>query len=171
MRIKIHPTLNIPIKENGMVFIPKASGHNEHWTFGSNRGRGYLGIRFRGKTYSVHRIVAETFIDNPNGYKTVDHIDRNPSNNDVKNLRWADLKMQCSNQYRVDQCLEKYGVRECENKKEYRRRYIQKYHKENREKRLEQMREYERLHKKERSEYYKQRRLKKKMTADNLGIE
>jgi hypothetical protein len=35
----------------------------------------------------VHRLIAETFIDNPENKKTVDHIDRNTTNNCVKNLR------------------------------------------------------------------------------------
>lgn len=148
MTEKIHPTLKISVRDNGMVLVPKASGHYEHWTFGSNRGRGYLGVRIKGRNYSVHRIVAETFIPNPNKYRTVDHIDRNPSNNNVVNLRWASEKMQCANQKRVDICLAKYGVRECEDKKEYGRRYIKIYHQKHREKILAYMREYWKRHKK-----------------------
>ena len=40
------------------------------------------------KTFLVHRLVAEAFIPNPNGYDTVDHIDYNKRNNKVSNLRW-----------------------------------------------------------------------------------
>ena len=39
--------------------------------------------------YSVHKLVAETFISNPNNYTEVDHIDRNKQNNKVSNLRWV----------------------------------------------------------------------------------
>ena len=39
--------------------------------------------------FYIHRIVAETFIPNPNNYPEVDHIDRNPFNNNVNNLRWV----------------------------------------------------------------------------------
>ena len=37
----------------------------------------------------VHRAVAELFIPNPENKKYVDHIDGNPWNNDVTNLRWV----------------------------------------------------------------------------------
>lgn len=40
-------------------------------------------------TLMVHRLVAEHFIDNPNNYNIVDHIDGNQLNNNVTNLRWV----------------------------------------------------------------------------------
>ena len=40
------------------------------------------------KTRSVHRLVAEAYIPNPNNYETVDHIDNDKSNNCVNNLQW-----------------------------------------------------------------------------------
>lgn len=50
---------------------------------------GYYQIRLDNKTKYVHRIVAETFIPNPDNKPFVDHIDRNRSNNSVENLRWV----------------------------------------------------------------------------------
>jgi hypothetical protein len=38
---------------------------------------------------SGHRVVALAFIPNPENKPTIDHIDRNQSNNAVTNLRWA----------------------------------------------------------------------------------
>ena len=37
----------------------------------------------------IHRLVAEAFIPNPQGKKEIDHIDTNPDNNNVENLRWV----------------------------------------------------------------------------------
>lgn len=41
------------------------------------------------KIISIHRLVAETFIPNPNNYPYINHKDENPSNNCVDNLEWC----------------------------------------------------------------------------------
>lgn len=48
------------------------------------------------KTYLVHRLVASTFIDNPNNYKEINHIDEDKTNNKISNLEW------CSRIYNVN---------------------------------------------------------------------
>ena len=40
----------------------------------------------------VHRLVAQAFIPNPNGFCCVNHKDENPGNNNVENLEWCDHK-------------------------------------------------------------------------------
>lgn len=48
---------------------------------------------------SIHRLVAEAFVDNPDpqNLKVVNHIDRNPLNNKADNLEWCD--QQYNNEY------------------------------------------------------------------------
>lgn len=41
------------------------------------------------KRQLVHILVAKAFIDNPNGYKEVNHKDENKLNNCVENLEWC----------------------------------------------------------------------------------
>lgn len=58
--------------------------------------RGYLRVCLCNggisKKMSVHRIVAEVFLDNPNQYPQVNHKDGNKENNLVDNLEWCTCK-------------------------------------------------------------------------------
>lgn len=41
---------------------------------------------------TIHRIVAETFLDKPNGCNVVNHLDCDKQNNNVDNLEWTTVK-------------------------------------------------------------------------------
>ena len=50
----------------------------------------------------IHRLVAEYFLENPNNYKCVNHIDCDRTNNRVENLEW------CNHKYNNDYAM-KHG--------------------------------------------------------------
>ena len=60
------------------------------------------------KFFLIHRLIALHYIDNPNGYETVDHIDINTLNNNISNLRWATQSMQNQNKNAHSNTGEKY---------------------------------------------------------------
>ena len=57
----------------------------------NNGGYQYVNFKINGKNtnFAVHRIVANAFIPNPNGYTEVNHKDYNKKNNCVDNLEWV----------------------------------------------------------------------------------
>lgn len=120
MRIAKHPTLNIFAREDGAVLLPPCVRHPvPDWTFGRKNDKGYMEVKFLYKHRLVHRIIAEAFLENPNKYKTVDHINRNRSDNNLSNLRWANQKMQSDNKKSVEDAIAKYGVRCCDDREAY----------------------------------------------------
>jgi hypothetical protein len=71
------------------------------------------------KTFLIHRLVALHFIENPNNYKEIDHINRKPEDNRVENLRWCDDYDQVANRgdFKNNKLNEKYI---CKEKESYR---------------------------------------------------
>lgn len=60
--------------------------------------RGYYVVKTHGKEYRCHQIVlALNGIMPSQGRFEVDHIDRNPSNNSLSNLRWVSGSTNCKN--------------------------------------------------------------------------
>jgi hypothetical protein len=56
--------------------------------------RGYVWVRLfnkdkKYKNHTIHRLVANAFVPNPNNYKEVNHKDENKQNNNADNLEWC----------------------------------------------------------------------------------
>ena len=85
------------ISNLGKVRNIKKNKIKETWI--DNFGYVCVSLYKNNKKYNrkLARLLAETFIPNPENKPTVDHIDRNKLNNDLSNLRWADYTLQNKN--------------------------------------------------------------------------
>ena len=93
--IKIKDFPNYSITECGVVW--SHIGKEMHILVPRLHTKGYLFVELRknskGSQKLVHRLVAETFIDNPNNYPYVCHKDNNKRNPHKDNLFWGTHKM------------------------------------------------------------------------------
>tara|TARA_R110002126_G_scaffold150778_1_gene297608 strand:- start:473 stop:979 length:507 start_codon:yes stop_codon:yes gene_type:complete len=69
-------------------------------------GVGYYRITFYGKNkkrhqFYVHRLIALHFIPNPEKKGFINHIDGNPSNNDINNLEWCTKSENGKHAYKI----------------------------------------------------------------------
>ena len=87
-----------------MIFLKSNINHN---------GYKYLKLynkNTKGKTYRIHRLIAQYFIPNPNNYPVVDHIDRNKTNNNIHNLRWATHRQNAINTSKLNSISGHTGI-------------------------------------------------------------
>ena len=97
MYYKIKGFENYGIDRNGVVYNTDNCVIKSPYT---NKSNGYLYVDlYKGnKSHKrpIHRLIAETFIANPENKPTVDHINGNRIDNRVENLRWATYSEQNS---------------------------------------------------------------------------
>lgn len=117
-----HPGTGVLVRSDGAVFWHKSKSNTYRWTFGCKNSNECMRVGINGKNYDIHRLVAETFIPNPENKPVVDHYYiRNRTVNAVWNLRWATVKENNNNSSQVYNAYN-YGVRSCDDRKEYMKR-------------------------------------------------
>lgn len=62
---------------------------------------GYIRVYIHKKTFALHRLVAFTFLENPENKETVNHKDGNKLNNSVNNLEFATNKEQQIHKFEI----------------------------------------------------------------------
>jgi hypothetical protein len=70
---------------------------------------GYIIVGLNKNQYSLHRLIAFTFLENPENKPVVNHIDGNKINNAVSNLEWCTVAE--NNKHAID-----IGLRKCSRK-------------------------------------------------------
>ena len=130
---RLHPVLGIRVSSDGRILVPATKFSKEHWTTGSLHNNGYMSVKVNYKEYLVHRLVAETFIPNPEGLPQVDHINRVKHENSVTNLRWVSRSTNQRNTAQNDRCRERLGINYFEDRKEANRRKCHLWYEENKE--------------------------------------
>ena len=110
--MKPHPDLTgILISREGLVYTTRknsgGSVTNPKLLSGTIDRLGYRVFSFTEGKRKGHRLVAETYIENPHNLPMVNHIDENKLNNSVDNLEWCDHTYNsqyslCKNTYLVE---------------------------------------------------------------------
>jgi len=76
------------VSDTGILLKKNGNGYmSQHENNGYMKVKLYIGDKYR--FLSVHRVVAEAFIPNPDNLPQVNHKDKNRSNNRVSNLEWV----------------------------------------------------------------------------------
>ena len=119
--------------------------------------RAHLSSNGKAKHHSVHRLVAESFIPNPDNLPEINHRDEDKTNNRVDNLEFCDRKYNINFGSRTDRMRDtkiKNGTYTGLSREEYMKKWNQEnkeYHKKWNQENKEKIREY-------RHQYYQKKK-------------
>ena len=112
---KLKPIQNMEdyfISNYGNVYSSKQGNLRQLTPYLDSRNRYYL-IKLvsdgKRKSFLLHRLVANAFLENPQNYKEVNHIDNNPQNNCVDNLEWCTRKYNLEQSYKTMSPVRNYN--------------------------------------------------------------
>lgn len=111
---------NYSVTDDGRVFSLNygRSGEKKELKPGLCQGY-YIIVMYRNgesKTYPIHRLVALTFIPNPDNLPAVNHKDEVKTNNMVENLEWCSIKYNNTYGTRLEKTSKKHLNRKDESK-------------------------------------------------------
>lgn len=89
---------------------------------------GYLMVSIYQKKVKVHRLVAETFISNPDNKPHIDHINTIRTDNRISNLQWCTPKENRNNPMTKQKMEEYYNSQEYQIKKEKMKQNMKEYY-------------------------------------------
>ena len=112
-RCNIFKERKVFVSNYGRVKYYHLTTKNEIITKGSKTGDGYYRIALKSegtsKTYRIHQLIANTFLDyNLKSKLVVDHIDNNRLNNKLKNLRVVEKNINAHNKKKKKGTSSKY---------------------------------------------------------------
>lgn len=98
-----NPAEIVETVEKGYFASPKGNIYNRYGKpmIGGIDRCGYRHVILNKKNKNVHRIIAETFISNPNNLPCVNHKDGNKLNNQISNLEWCSYSQNTKHAYQI----------------------------------------------------------------------
>lgn len=134
-----------------------------------NTKKGYLTVQLCNKKFTVHRLVAQAFIPNPDNLPMINHLDEDKTNNVADNLEWCDAKYNSNYGTSIERMINTkiengYYTKELcfldskERRKLYNKQYHQDHKEELKEYRNKNKEHYKELHREYMREYRKRKR-------------
>ena len=100
-----HPKYNhLFLSQDGQIYSTKSNKylslflHKHGYFILSTKLNGRLA---KGSTFKVHRLMAETYLPNPNNYPVVNHKNGNKQDNRVCNLEWCTSRQNALHSYKL----------------------------------------------------------------------